>query len=244
AADAIGRPVLLFFGVLDEDHLLPGRIREAREWLLGHGGVLASALREARVDFAQRPRVFVVGHEFTASCLQRLRDFDDEWLSVFRVAGLAIDGRVHVGVEPLIDQGRGTGAGLELPEPLRSTDPERQVERLVDFLRRVEPAVRATGDRYSRTFVAGHLELVTVTTDGVALRAEVPEHGAFDVRPGHTEADLRDAILRRYLATHGRSRAAEPPGRERKAARLRAADTAITADELGSFLDGSHARSG
>ncbi|MGA1525581.1 MAG: hypothetical protein ACO4CZ_16570, partial [Planctomycetota bacterium] len=149
-ADAVGAPVLLFIAQLEQDRCLPARISEATEWFARNAAMLTPILDGDGVRLDLPARVFVVGFEFTASCMERLSALSQAAgagrctradVSAFRVEGLVLDGVHHVGVARVLG---GAGDG-RLRAPAES-ELGKRCEQLAELLECLDPELTQDGE--------------------------------------------------------------------------------------------------
>ncbi len=213
--DAGGRPVLLFQSTLAEDHELPSRILQAREWFECNARVLATTF--GRVDRAnsacwssgESVRCLVVGFDFSAGCLQRLGAMGIEDVSLYRVETLDLDGQAYASVTPQLGPAFEAADSWEAPEGVTDEDCRARFLRLLDIVRRLDPEFVVAGDRYSRRCSIRGVELLEVRSDHGALWGRVPDlvaGEAGDRRPedipladSQDVSELADRCLRAYL---------------------------------------------
>lgn len=239
AADAVGAPVLLFVAMVDRDRQLPGRIAEARAWFARNASLLAPVLEGLGVRADVPPRIFVVGFEFTESCLERLREDAADDLAVFRIEGLYVDGVRHVGAVRVLGSTGDAALGAEA-----HSTPAGHARRLAELLQRLDPDLAVDGDRYSRTWRLDGTTVIRLERDARRLRAVVPGEDEVELWSGDEVVEAFDSAMRRYLAIlDGQAEPEEPPalvgagsGTERHGAALGDFDTEVTPDEFEAFF--------
>ena len=186
-ADTLGRPVLLFAASADGDAQLVSRITDARDWFERNALMLRSPLEGSAVRVELPPRVIVVGFDFTAQCIERLRRAADPDLEALRIVFCHVDGRRHVGAVPVLG---GAQAPAEPPEPLG---------RIAGLLARLDPELSVVRERYGMSWWIDGALVLRVERGRRGLRAVVPEHEDCALR-GEAEVDeVVDAAMRRYL---------------------------------------------
>ncbi|MBI5851856.1 MAG: hypothetical protein HZB39_12650 [Planctomycetes bacterium] len=244
AADAAGRPVLMFCAMVEVDHALPARIADARAWFTRSVALVRSLLDGARVRLDLPPRVVVVGFEFTERCLARLRTFADVDLVVVRVDAVRVGGRTHVGTVVVHHSGASDDTTLAA---LACGDTASRVLRLGDLLSRLDPAFAIDGDRFARTWRCDGVPIVLVMRAARQVVAVVPGHTPVALEHDDAVDDVVDLASRRYLgivAGWDDTPAVAPHGfeiRDREArdippAARRAAEAEVTAAEYDAFF--------
>ncbi len=202
AADAAGRAVLVFVATLEEDQKLPGRVAEARAWFQRNARMLDRVLAADGLDLSPPIRALVIGFDFTATCLDRLRDLADDGLSVLRVEGFRLEGELHVGVQPLLATERAvqTVDAFALPPTLTAGTDDAVFDRFLELLRRLDPDLRATGDRYSRQWHLPGGMVCELARLGGEVQVRVPGGTGAPLHEVDDVTRAFDPILRRYLA--------------------------------------------
>lgn len=246
AADAVGAPVLMFLALIDRDRDLPGRIAEARDWFARNAAVLAPILEGAGLRTDLPPRVFVVGFELSAGCIDRLRREARPEDGVFRIEGLYIDGVRHVGAVRILGESGGGSGNAALCAPPGGAIGAR-ARRFSDLLQRLDPDLVVDGDRYSRTWRLDGTTVLRLERDARSLCATVPGLEVREILGDEDVVEVFDVAMRRYLAVLDGT--AEPesvpalePARPAGAAPARAGlaratgNTEVTADEFEAFF--------
>ncbi len=199
ARDAAHGPVFIFATLSDEGRSLPGRIMEARDWLLRNQELLRQALPDQGLRLDRDPRCMVIGFDFDPGFLRRLEVLDVGDLSAFRFETLSIGDDVHIGVNQLL--------GGSHPRSELSAVPEGPVGcarslgmQFLDLVKRIEPDCEVQGDRYSRSFFAEHGLLARLQVEGGRFRAISPcgENRLLD--SPDDQGVLADAVLRHHVA--------------------------------------------
>jgi hypothetical protein len=202
-ADAVGAPVLLFIAQLEQDRCLPARISEATEWFARNAAMLTPILDGDGVRLDLPARVFVVGFEFTASCMERLSALSQAAgagrctpadVSAFRVEGLVLDGVHHVGVARVLG---GAGDG-RLRAPAES-ELGKRCEQLAELLECLDPELTQDGEPYARTWRCQGTTILRLERDARRVRAVIPTEGEVELLQEEDLADACDLAMRRYL---------------------------------------------
>ncbi|MFO1053176.1 MAG: hypothetical protein U1F36_13265 [Planctomycetota bacterium] len=193
AADAAGRPVLLFLSLVEDDHALPARIAEARAWFARSAAMLREVVDGFRIRLDLPPRVIAIGFEFTERCLARLSSDDDE-LMLVRVDAVRVAGRVHVGT--VVVRGAETGAWTDR---LAARDDVARVNRFVDLMQRLDDRMSIEGDRFARTWRCDGMPIASLHRETRAVHASVPGHATVALCSDEAVEDAVDLATRRYL---------------------------------------------
>lgn len=202
-ADAVGAPVLFFVAQIEQDRCLPARISEACDWFARNASMLTPILDGDGVRLDLAARVFVVGFEFTASCLDRLallaqisaaggRSAVD--VSAFRIEGMVLDGVHHVGVARVL--GGGGDARLAAAE---GSEVGKRCEQLAELLECLDPELTQDAERFARTWRCQGTTILRLERNARRLRAVVPGHGGVEIVHEEDLTDACDLAMRRYL---------------------------------------------
>ena len=203
AADAAGRPVLVFLSMVESDHALPARIREARDWFARSALMLREVVAGFRLRLDLAPRVVVVGFEFTERCLGRLGLDGDVDLMVVRVDALRIAGRVHVGTVVVHGASQTEATWLSA---LPRGESHVKVSRFTDLLHRLDDHLSIDGDRFARTWRCDGVPIARLERAARDVLALVPGHGPIVLSSDEAVDQAVDLASRRYLgvlAGHG-----------------------------------------
>ncbi|MGE0143619.1 MAG: hypothetical protein AB7I19_07375 [Planctomycetota bacterium] len=196
AADAAGRPTLIFLSLVESDHSLASRISEAMAWFGNHSAILRDLVDGFAVRLDLPPRAVVVGFEFTERGLARLlrdRSFD---LLVVRVDALRVSGQIHVGVSAVATD---SSAGLSPIEDLATPALAPLLVRFADLMQRLDDALVVDGDRYSRTWRCDGVAVVRLERAGREVMVAVPGSQPFALCDVDAQALAVDLATRRYL---------------------------------------------
>ncbi len=241
-ADAVGAPVLLFVAQIEQDRCLPARIAEAREWFARNAPMLTPILDGDGVRLDLPARVFVVGFEFTASCLERLsllaqlaaaggREPAD--VSAFRVEGLILDGVHHIGVARVL----GGEGDIRLGAP-EASEVSKRCEQLAELLECLDPELTQDAERFARTWRCQGTTILRLERDARHLRAQIPGEGAVDLIHEEDLADACDLAMRRYLTVvRGEDAVVRVEPDSRAGGPRAAADLGVEAEEFGAFFE-------
>jgi hypothetical protein len=223
AADAAGRPTLIFLSLVESDHALASRISEAMAWFGNHSAILRDLVDGFAVRLDLPPRAIVVGFEFTERGLARLmrdRSFD---LLVVRVDALRVAGQIHVGVSAVATESSTESSPIEdLATPALAP----LLTRFADLMQRLDDELVVDGDRYSRTWRCEGVAVVRLERAGRSVLVDVPGSEPFAICDVDAQALAVDLATRRYLGIlAGRgdwqspvreARVSEVPARESK----------------------------
>ena len=196
AADAAGRPVLVFASMVEHDHALPARLADTVAWFARSGPIVRALLDGARVRLEIAPRVLVVGFEFTERCLARLRADVDHDLVVVRVDAMRVAGRTHVGTTVVHASQRHHDAGLAA---IASGEVAPRVARLADLLARLDEDLAIDGDRFARTWRCDGVPIVRLERAARSVIAAVPGHRPIALAHDEAVDEVVDLASRRYL---------------------------------------------
>ncbi|MHC5062916.1 MAG: hypothetical protein ACYTG5_02945 [Planctomycetota bacterium] len=199
ARDAAHGPVFLFATLGDEGRSLPGRIMEARDWLMRNQDLLRQALPDQGLRLDREPRCMVVGFDFDEAFLRRLGAMDVGDISAFRFETLAIGDQVHIGVNQLLGSKKRIGDLQAIPDGPSGVARNLGMQ-FVDLIKRIEPDCEVQGDRYSRSFFAEHGLLARLQVEGGRFRAISPCGANRLLGSSADQGELADAVLRYHVA--------------------------------------------
>ncbi|MDA0372677.1 MAG: hypothetical protein O2865_02725 [Planctomycetota bacterium] len=202
-ADAVGAPVLFFVAQIEQDRCIPARIAEACDWFARNASMLTPILDGDGVRLDLAARVFVVGFEFTASCLDRLallaqisaaggRSPVD--VSAFRIEGMVLDGVHHIGVARVL----GAGGDVRLAAA-EGSEVGKRCEQLAELLECLDPELTQDAERFARTWRCQGTTILRLERNSRRLRAVVPGHGVVEIVHEEDLTDACDLAMRRYL---------------------------------------------
>ena len=204
--DALGHPTLLLCGEGVDEVGIVSRAIEMQAWVTAHGNLLEQALplRGLRYDFPVR--VIILVFDISFDTLQRLRGLAALPIEVYQARSFIVDGETLVGVKPLAGEAASSGDdGFDVPRGLTDAPTRDHCGRLLDLLRRLEPTLRVSGDRYSRRFCfdAYPLAELRAGSDGVELRVSSDDEGCgepnFRLEEWEECLEAMDCVMRRYL---------------------------------------------
>jgi len=176
ACDASGAAVLVFAAAPESNQGLAARVLTAHHWLKDNLAWLAEEVGDSGLRAELPPRVLVLGLEVLADTLVELRGLGVPGLAVLQFCTFSLGRRQRIGVTALHDPQHGardlaaSSAGTDpfrLPNGI--VDPTDRVvaARFLDLLRKVDPRMTSTGDRFSRRlFLGGCLVAELAMTDG------------------------------------------------------------------------------
>lgn len=204
AKDAAGRPVFLFFAQQDAEALLPGRILTASAWLVSGMPLLRSFVTHDGLEYGEAPRMIVLGFDLHASVLQQLGQLREVGVEVYQYCSVRVSGSERGGVFPVLGAcALGEDGPRQLPDGVRDPQARTLGGRFLDLMRRLDPDVQVTGDRYSRTFSYGTDVLAELSLRDGHLCVRVPEVPESDLRTQEDGQAIAEAVTRRFLALDG-----------------------------------------
>lgn len=176
ACDASGAPVLMFAAAPEASQGLAARILAAHNWLHDNIAWLAQEVGDSGLRAELPPRVFVIGLEVLADTVTELRGLGIPGLTILQFCTFSVSGNRRLGVTALHDprhDAREIAAASTGTDPFRVpngiVDPNTRstAARFLDLLRKVDPRMTSTGDRFSRRlFLAGCLIAELTMTEG------------------------------------------------------------------------------
>jgi hypothetical protein len=244
-ADAVGAPVLLFVAQIDQDRCLPARIAEAGEWFARNASMLAPILDGDGVRLDLPARVFVVGFDFTASCLERLSILarmaatggkSPTDVSAFRVEGMVLDGVHHMGVARVLG-----GEGDARLGAVEGSEVGKRCEQLAELLDCLDPDLTMDTERFARTWRCQGTTILRLERGARRLRAVIPGEGGVEILQEEDLAEACDLAMRRYLTVVRGEDAVmrvEAEGSEGADLRRRgSSDDGVEAEEFSAFFE-------
>ena len=199
ARDASGRAVLLFAVVGGEAVGLPVKVLEAHSFLQRNGRVLARALPESGIRFADAWRIAVVSMGLSEACLRQISGLGLERVEVYEVEPFTLDGEARLVVRPVLGhRARGGEDGLHVPSGLLEPAARELAARFLQLLGRMDPKIRVDGDRFSRRLTVGTARLADLWVDEDRIFVRVGEETA-ELHGEEDHLEIVDLVLRRYL---------------------------------------------
>lgn len=176
ACDASGAAVLMFAAAPESNAGLSARVLMAHRWLKDNVAWLAEEVGDSGLRAELPPRIFVLGLEVLADTLVELRALGVPGLTVLQFCTFSLGRSQRVGVTVLHDaqqDARDLASASAGTDPFRVpngvVDPTNRVvaARFLDLLRKVDPRMTSTGDRFSRRlFLGGCLVAELAMTEG------------------------------------------------------------------------------
>jgi hypothetical protein len=179
--------------------------------------LLLSVIRDAELRVGGTPRIAVLGFTFDEQDVDALRELGLADLGIYKCEAFELDGQLHAGMSQLFPAAASADEHDTLGLPTAVVDPEvrRVGEQLVGILRRLDPELRAQGDRHSRRYYTsrGLLAELFVVDDRLFVTTGADE----EPRPLHVGdvREIADTIVRNHLARLRDT----PPGRPLRSAR-------------------------
>ncbi|MDP6930142.1 MAG: hypothetical protein QF412_10615 [Planctomycetota bacterium] len=204
--DALGHPTLLLCGEGADEVGIVSRAIEMQAWVTTHGSLLEQALPLCGLRYDLPVRVIILVFDLSFDILQRLRGLAALPIEVYQARSFLVGGETMVGVKPLAgDAANGSGDGFDVPCGLADSSMRDLCSQLLDLLRRLEPTLRVSGDRYSRRFCldADPLAELRTGSDGLELRissaGEEDGGASFRLEEWAECLEAMDGVIRRYL---------------------------------------------
>ena len=193
ACDASGATVLLFVAAPESSHSLVPRVLAAQRWIKDNVAWLAEEVGDSGLRAELPPRMFVIGLEVLADTVEELRELGLPGLSVLQFCSFSLGSRQRLGVTALLDPQRDaralaatTTGGDPFRVPNGVVDPTNRAvaARFLDLLRKVDPRMTSTGDRFSRRlFLGGSMVAGLAMTDGRLFVSFPPTEEPGDEEP-------------------------------------------------------------
>jgi hypothetical protein len=231
ARDAAGRAVLLIAAVTGEMVGLPVRVLEAHSFLQRNAAVLARALPDTGVRFADAWRVVVVSMGLPDTCLAQIKTLGLDRVEVYEVEPFTLGGESHLVVRPLLGFRAGGGEDqLHIPSGLLDAERREICARFLSLVERLDPKITAAGDRFSRRLTLGPDWLLDLWVEGDRLFVDLGDK-PLELAREEDCLEIMDMILRRYLEFLSEETEGSVQGLEE-----RVTEVAVDADEGGLSL--------
>lgn len=211
ARDAAGCAVLVFTVVNEDAAFLASRVREAHGWFRHHGDVVLADMVEAAEIGKDGPRALVVGVELSADALVALQDAGLAALEVHQFCAYRYGGELRLRCRRLLPEAEndathqaGTDWAADPPPGLHGKTARELCGAFMDRVRRLDPRIRARGDRFGRVFrlLGWNLGELRFHNGRLWFRA-MPGEAADPVDMAEDLGPLVDGMARRLLAFEG-----------------------------------------
>ena len=211
ARDAAGAPVLVFAAVPEQGRSLSLRVLAAYTWFRSHGRFLVREYAEEGLDPAAPLRLLVLGLDFLADTVRDLESLGLRSLEVHQFCSFTVGGEMRLGVtrllgdaaeaqaEAAVDAGQPVRL-FQVPSGLPPGPAADRCARFLDLVRRMDPRVTASGDRFSRQIHLGGKRLAELhVADGTPrVRVQGEEEHTLDCEEDCSV--VVDRLVRQVLA--------------------------------------------